>query len=99
MRNNMGYRLHACIPNVKLYEEDLVLGKQYDEKWDTFNDRWFETANDHGIIYPNRLEEFYKELIEFNTMYGEYKLYNLEELRKMFDYAIEHNYCVYFSSY
>lgn len=95
----MGYRLHASIPNIKPYDNDLELGKQYDFKWDAFNDKWFGKGNDHGRISHYDIEEFYAEYVEINNQPGDYELYNTEELKKMVDYALQNKVDIYFESY
>ena len=95
----MGYRLHATIPNVKPYDKDLELGKQYDSKWDDFNNKWFGESNDRGRISHYDIEEFYEEYVEINNQPGEYELYNTEELKKMVDYALQNKVDIYFESY
>ncbi len=95
----MGYRLHATIPNVKPYDDDLELGKQYDYKWDAFNDKWFGYRNDHGRIAHEDIEEFFAEYVEINTQPGDYELYNTQHLKTMVDYALLHKVDIYFESY
>lgn len=95
----MGYRLHVTIPNVKPYDKDLELGKQYDPKWDNFNDKWFGNELDGGRIRYYEIEEFYNEMLAINNELDEDKLYNLDILKEMVDYAIEHKLDVYFLSY
>lgn len=98
----MGYRLNAVSINFvfkgkKNYH--LELGKQYDSKWDEFNNYWFGNGEDQGLVYSEDLKEFYTELVAFNTIRGDYKLYNLEDLEEMIDYAIENKLAIYFTSY
>lgn len=99
----MGYRLHAVIPNktVPDYEEItyLELGKQYDYKWDIFNDKWFGENKDSGLLHPDELQEFYEELVRVDKQEGDYKLYNLDVLKEFIDYAIENNYYMLFISF
>lgn len=95
----MGYRLHASIPNIKPYDEDLELGKQYDVKWDEFNDKWFGERSDHGRIDHEDIEEFYAEYVEINNQPGDYELYNTKHLKNMVDYALLHKLDIYFESY
>ena len=95
----MGYRLHATIPNIKPYDEDLELGKQYDDKWDSFNDKWFGVDSDSGRIYPDDLEEFFIEYLEINNQPSDYDLYNTEHLKEMIDYCLLHKLYLYFESY
>jgi len=95
----MGYRLHATIPNIKPYDKDLELGKQYDSKWDAFNDKWFGYYCDHGRIAHEDIEEFFAEYVEINTQPGDYELYNTEELKRMVDYALLNKVDIYFESY
>ena len=54
----MGYRLHANIPNIAEFRGSLELGKQYDDKWNSFNDKWFGESQDGGMIYRLDLQEF-----------------------------------------
>jgi len=95
----MGYRLHATIPNIKPYDKDLELGKQYDVKWDEFNDKWFGEGNDSGRIGHEDIEEFYAEYVETNNQPGEYELYNTQHLKTMVDYALQNKVDIYFESY
>lgn len=96
----MGYRLHAGIPNVKHEKAEMLeLGKQYDSKWGSFNDTWFGADQDSGFIYPEDLDGFYEYLLETNQGVSKYKLYNLELLKEMFEFAKEQDYLVYFISY
>lgn len=95
----MGYRLHASIPNVKPYDEDVELGKQYDSKWDSFNDEWFGENVDKGMVPPDVILNFYNAFITIDSMKGEYKMGNLEMFKEMVMYAIEHQLKVYFESY
>ena len=95
----MGYRLHASIPNIKPYDKDLELGKQYDSKWDAFNDKWFGEGNDSGRIGHEDIEEFYKELVEINNQQGDYDLYNIQYLKSMVDYALLNKFDMFFESY
>lgn len=95
----MGCRLHASIPNIKPYDEDVTLGKQYDSKWNAFNDKWFGEGNDRGLISHYDIEEFYAEYVEINNQPGEYELYNTQYLKKMVDYALLHKVDIYFESY
>lgn len=95
----MGYRLHATIPNVKPYDKDLELGKQYDSKWDDFNNKWFGDLNDSGRISHYDIEEFYEEYVKVNNQPGDYNLYNTEHLKNMVDYALLHKLDMYFVSY
>ena len=94
----MGYRLHATIPNVKPFDHDLELGKQYDGKWDDFNNYWF-AGSDHGRVSSSDIIDFYIELTYINDQPGEYKLYNLDLLEKMVSYAIKHKMDIHFISY
>lgn len=95
----MGYRLHATIPNIKPYDKDLELGKQYDSKWEFFNYKWFGENNDGGRISHEDIEEFYAEYVEINNQPSDYKLYNTELLKEMVDYALLHKLDMYFESY
>ena len=95
----MGYRLHASIPNIKPYDKDLELGKQYDSKWDDFNYKWFGEGNDYGRIGHEDIEEFYKEYVEINNQQGDYDLYNTEHLKSMVDYALLNKFDMFFESY
>lgn len=99
----MGYRLHASIPNVKYVEKNLELGKQYNVRWDDFNDTYFSRDIDGGMIHPETFDEFLRDLKKINHEIIEnkesYDLYNIELLEKMFEFAKENNYYVYFESY
>ena len=95
----MGYRLHATILNVPSHQDTIVLGKQYDHKWDGFNDKWFGEDRDDGNIYHEDLAEFFDEFVEINKQPGEYELYNLELLKEMVDYCIENKFCISFTSF
>lgn len=95
----MGYRLHASIPNIKPYDKDLELGKQYDSKWDDFNAKWFGNGNDSGRIGYEDIEEFYAEYIEINNQPSAYDLYNTEHLKEMVDYALLNELDMFFESY
>ena len=95
----MGHRLHATIPNIKPYDKDLELGKQYDSKWDNFNDKWFGEDNDSGRIAYEDIKEFYEEYVEINNQPSYYDLYNTEHLKEMVDYALLNKYDMFFDSY
>lgn len=95
----MGYRLHASILNIKPYDKDLELGKQYDSKWNAFNDKWFGEGKDSGRISYEEIEEFYKEYVEINNQPSDYDLYNTEHLKAMVDYAVLHKLDMFFESY
>ena len=95
----MGYRLHASIPNVEYVNNNLELGKQYDDKWDDFNYRWFGEGRDTGMIYKLDLQEFLTELKAVNAEPCRYELYNIEALEEMIQYAILYEYDLYFESY
>ena len=95
----MGYRLHASIPNIKPYDKDLELGKQYDSKWDDFNAKWFGYGYDCGRIGYEDIEEFYAEYVEINNQPSDYDLYNTEQLKAMVDYALLNEFDIYFVSY
>ena len=95
----MGYRLHATIPNIKPFDEDLELGKQYDSKWNAFNDKWFGEYSDSGRISHEDIEEFFSEYVEINNQPSNYDLYNTEHLKAMVDYALLHKVDIYFESY
>ena len=95
----MGHRLHATIPNVNPYDEDLELGKQYDGKWGAFNDKWFGEGSDCGRISHYDIEEFYAEYVELNNQPGDYDLYNTQHLKNMVDYALLNKVDIYFESY
>ena len=95
----MGYRLHATIPNIKPYDKDLELGKQYDSKWNAFNDKWFGENNDSGLIAHEDIKEFYEEYVEINNQPSDYDLYNTEHLKSMVDYALLHKLDMFFESY
>ena len=93
----MGYRLHARIPNVAGVRE-LELGKQYDDKWDDFNHKWFGEGRDEGMIYRLDLQEFLAELKAVDAEPGLHDLYNIELLEEMVQHAILHDYDMYFIS-
>jgi hypothetical protein len=95
----MGYRLYASIPNIMPYEKDLELGKQYDSKWEAFNDKWFGEGNDSGFISHEDIEEFYTEYVEINNQPGDCGLYNTQRLKSMVDYALLNKLDIYFVSY
>ena len=99
----MGYRLHANIPNVEYADNDLELGKQYNVRWDYFNDNWFGESRDGGMIAPYEFDDFLRDLKIVNSEIIKNKegfdLYNIELLEKMFEFAKEKNYFVYFESY
>ena len=99
----MGYRLHASIPNVEYVENNLELGKQYNVRWDNFNYTYFGSDFDKGMIHPETFDEFLIDLKMVNSEIIEneenYYLYNIELLEKMFEFAKENNYYVYFESY
>ena len=98
----MGYRLHASIPNVEYVENDLELGKQYNVRWDYFNDNWFGESQDGGMLAPYMFDDFLIDLKMVNTEIIENKegfdLYNIGLLEKMFEFAKANNYYVYFVS-
>ena len=95
----MGHRLHALIPNIEPYDEALELGKQYDVKWDAFNDKWFGDGVDCGRISHYDIEEFYAEYVEINNQPSDYELYNTQHLKEMVDYALLNKVDIYFESY
>jgi hypothetical protein len=99
----MGYRLYATIPNIDYEDNDLELGKQYDYRWDDFNDKWFGTTDGIGMLFPEWFDEFLADLKMINQDIieneEEYDLYNIELLEKMFQFAKENNYYIYFRSY
>lgn len=96
----MGYRLHASIPNVNGFNNDLELGKQYDyAAWDGFNDKWFGAENDTGFVRAEDLLEFYDDFLDANENATKYPLYNVDVLKEMIDYAVKNNYVMYFVSY
>lgn len=94
----MGYRLHASIPNVAEFRGNLELGKQYDEKWNDFNNKWFGEFRDEGMIYRLDLQEFLTELKAVNAEPGLHYLYNIESLEEMVQHAILYGYDMYFIS-
>ena len=102
----MGYRLHVCIPNIESeYKGIEELGKRYDSTWSDFDDYWFgENAEVHDLFLDSAdLDKFYEDLIQIddiNVKNGSaYTLYNLEYLRDLIEYAKEHKYSVYFTSF
>ena len=99
----MGYRLNASIPNIEYVDNDLELGKQYNVRWDDFNNRYFGKGADEGMIHPEMFDEFLSDLKMINSEIiknkENYDLYNIELLEKMFEFAKENNYYVYFESY
>ena len=95
----MGHRLHATIPNIEPYDKDLELGKQYDGKWDAFNDKWFGDGLDGGRIHHEDIIEFYDEYVEINNQPGDYDLYNTQLLKEMVDYCLLHKLYLDFDSY
>lgn len=97
----MGYRLHVSIPNVKGFEQ-VELGKQYENCWDAFNDRWFGEGRDEGMVSWLDALEFYEDLVTINSGLDpeiHHTLYNLEILRGFIEAAIEEKYVLYFQSY
>ena len=99
----MGYRLHASIPNVEYVYNNLELGKQYNVRWDYFNNRYFGKGADGGMVLPEMFDEFLRDLKMINSEIIKNKegfdLYNIEPLEEMFEFAKENNYYVYFVSY
>lgn len=99
----MGYRLHASISNVEYEDNNLELGKQYNNRWDDFNYTYFGENNDSGMLHPETFNEFLRDLKTINREIienkEEYDLYNIEFLEKMFEFAKENNYYVYFESF
>ncbi len=99
----MGYRLHASIPNVEYEDNNLELGKQYNNRWQDFNETYFNNYDGIGILIPETFDEFLRDLKLINREIiendEEYDLYNIELLEKMFEFAKENNYYVYFESY
>ena len=95
----MGHRLHATIPNIKPYDKYLELGKQYDSKWDEFNDKWFGEYKDSGLITYEDIEEFYEEYVEINNQPSDYELYNTQHLKTMVVYALLNKFDMFFDSY
>jgi hypothetical protein len=95
----MGYRLHVTIPNVPNYDSFLELGKQYNSKWNNFNNKWFGENRDEGLIDHEDIIKFYKEYIKINDKVGDYKLYNTDKLKKLLEYALKNKYSVYFVSF
>ena len=94
----MGYRLFGSIPNVAEFRGSLELGKQYDEKWDDFNHKWFGDFRDGGMIYRLDLQQFLTELKDVNAEPGRHDLYNIEALEEMVQHAILYGYDMYFIS-
>lgn len=99
----MGYKLRASIPNVKYDDNYLELGNQYNERWDDFNDIYFGEGADGGWPPPETFDEFIRDLKKVNHEIienkEEYPLHNIERLEKMFEFAYENGYYVYFESY
>lgn len=99
----MGYRIHVSIPNVKYEDNNLELGKQYNVRWDDFNLLYFGRDSDGGLLHPETFKEFLKDLKMINHEIIEneenYELYNIDRLEKMFEFAKENKYYVYFESY
>jgi hypothetical protein len=99
----MGYRLHASIPNVEYEDNNLELGKQYNSRWDEFNYTHFGKDDGLGMLIPGIFDDFLRDLKRINREIiennEEYDLYNIEKLEKMFEFAKEKNYYVYFESY
>ncbi len=99
----MGYRLNVSIPNVEYVNNYLELGKPYNVRWNAFNDKYFGENADSGMIHPETFDEFLRDLKTINREIIKnkeiYDLYNIELLEKMFKYAKQNNYCVYFESY
>lgn len=99
----MGYRLYASIPNIEYVDNDLELGKQYNNRWDDFNYTYFGENADGGMLHHETFDEFLRDLKMINdeivSNEENYHLYNIETLEKMFEYAKENNYYVYFESY
>ena len=95
----MGYRLHAEIPNVNAKEaEQITLGTQTEQKWFYFNSAWFGEDQDSGMIEFYDFDEFYADMVRTDKK-SVNKLYNLDKLKEMFDYAKKYEYSVYFVSY
>lgn len=99
----MGYRLYASIPNIEYEDNNLELGKQYNNRWAGFNETYFNYDDGIGMLIPEMFDEFLRDLKMINQEIIEneeyYTLYNIEKLEKMFEYAKENNYYVYFDSY
>lgn len=94
----MGYRLHAIIPNVVYEDNSLELGKQYDQKWNRLNDYYLCKECNSGLIHPHQFDDFLDLLNEINIEVETYKLYNIDLLEKMMEYAKENDYSIYFYS-
>lgn len=99
----MGYRLYASIPNIEYEDNNLELGKQYNSRWQDFNKTYFNNYDGVGMLIPDMFDEFLRDLKMINREIIENKedfdLYNIEFLEKMFEFAKENNYYIYFESY
>lgn len=99
----MGYRLYASILNIKYEGNDLELGKQYNSRWQDFNETYFGKDDGMGMLVPYIFDDFLRDLKMINQEIIEsedkYTLYNIDKLEEMFEYAKENNYYVYFESY
>lgn len=99
----MGYRLYAEIPNVNYPDNNLELGKQYNSRWQYFNETYFKNYDGKGMLEPQMFDEFLRDLKMINNEIAKndegWVLYNIEILEEMFKYAKENNYSVYFESY
>lgn len=101
----MGYRLHARIPNVSEYNDELELGKQY-VGWEDFKEKWLGDSCSCSLKGKEYLLEFYNDILETNKQIEKeyskedrYDLYNLDLLKEMIDYAIKYDYEISFESF
>lgn len=105
----MGYRLNVRIINVKeklngkYVDKYLELGKQYNKRWFGFNSKWFGDGLDWGNLSKEDFKEFLNDIELVNTkidIHNEnYKLYNLELLKELMDFATENDYILTFESF
>ena len=58
----MGYKLlYASIPNVDYEVENLELGKQYNSRWEEFNQTYFGKDDGIGMLIPYMFDDFLRD--------------------------------------
>lgn len=89
----MGNRLYVKIPNVNYDINNLELGKPSDLIYEEF---FSKRINTDELVHFLDLKEYLLELLEINDQATDHKLYNLDLLNDLVDFAIKNKYDVYF---
>lgn len=106
----MGHRLNVRIINVRFELSDgsltsryLELGKQYNQRWNSFNAKWFGSGKDGGNLSKEYFKEFLNDIelinAEIDNHNEGYQLYNLELLKELMDVATDYDYILSFESF